>query len=358
MPGVCSRAPGAPARSSSQRTRAVPGGSEIATLSFELLMTESSKSRVARATTHESGDGNTIRVVAARTGFAMGTLRAWERRYGFPRPERRARSNRRLYSSADVDRLLAIQRALGHGYRVGDVIGKTLLELAELPALSNERGPEPMAQQVAITRVDQLLDLLARDQVSELEVELRRAAAALGPKGFVTQLAHPFAVGIGELWVAGRLSVHHEHLATECLVTQIRQMLASYQDIQAAPLVLLATLPGELHTLPLQMVALYLVVAGAKPRLLGGSTPPREVAESARLLGADAVGITVTLASELKQTRKDVRSLRKHLTASVPLWIGGAGANALGISAENTKVVGTWDAIDQAVIESRGRRTE
>jgi DNA-binding transcriptional MerR regulator/methylmalonyl-CoA mutase cobalamin-binding subunit len=273
--------------------------------------------------------GSTIRVVSMQTGLPMETLRAWERRYGFPTPERRPGSNRRLYSPSDVERLLVIRRALERGYRVGDVIGKSAPDL------------------------EALVDLLARDRISLLENELRRAAAALGPRRFVVELAHPFAVRVGEAWAEGRLLVRHEHLATECLVTQLRNMLATYQDIEARPLVILATLPGETHTLALQMVALFVVVAGVKARLLGGPTPAQEILEAARVLKADVVGLTVTPASDRKEARKAIRSLRRALPAKVPIWLGGGGAEALRVEDESTRVVASWSSLDVAISEWR-----
>lgn len=298
-----------------------------------------------------SSDANTIRVVSARTGLGMETLRAWERRYGFPRPERREGSNRRLYSSADVERLVAIQRALGRGYRVGDVIGKTMPQLEELAG--EPRGSQEIAP-YARAPVSDLVALLRNNQVALLEAELRRDAVSLGPRRFVTEVAHPFAVSVGRGWEDGELSVAHEHLATECLVTQLRQMLAVYQDIDARPRVLLATLPGEPHTLPLQMVAVYLVATGAKPRLLGGSTPPGEIATSAVTLEVDVVGLTVTPTSDRRQARKDVKSLRRALPKGVPIWLGGGGARDLGLEEDGVYVVTSWEAIDAAVASLRG----
>ncbi len=295
--------------------------------------------------------GSTIRVVSMQTGLSMETLRAWERRYGFPTPERRPDSNRRLYSPADIERLLVIRRALERGYRVGDVIGKSAPDLEALVVAAPEpvRGATPNAT----ATVETLIELLAHDRISLLENELRRAAAALGPRRFVAELAHPFAVRVGQAWAEGQLSVRHEHLATECLVTQLRNMLATYQDIEARPLVVLATLPGEAHTLALQMVALYVVVGGVKARLLGGPTPAKEILEAARVLEADVVGLTVTPASDRKEARKAVRSMRRALPPKVPIWLGGGGAGALRVDDKATRVIPSWSSLDDAVAEWR-----
>jgi hypothetical protein len=55
-------------------------------------------------------DTLTIGELAERTGVAAGTLRMWERRYGFPRP-RRSSSGHRRYSSADAT---LVERVLRH----------------------------------------------------------------------------------------------------------------------------------------------------------------------------------------------------------------------------------------------------
>jgi hypothetical protein len=116
-------------------------------------------------------------------------------------------------------------------------------------------------------------------------------------------------------------------------------------------------LPGEFHTLALDMVALYLVVAGAKPRLLGGPTPPQQIADGARSLLADAVGIGVSASAQSDQVKKDLRVLRSALGSDIRLWVGGAGASVLDGGLEGATLVDSWDAIDRAVVECRAAPT-
>ena len=319
------------------------------------------RSDLVKATTPRSrpaklgspGAGNTILVVSKATGFGMETLRAWERRHGFPKPERRPGSNRRLYSQADIDRLLAMRRAMQGGYRVGDLVGKTMAELDAL-AGSPEPGPTLASAGAGDVTVPGLLELLARDADVELEQALRASASILGPRRFVTEIAQPFAIEVGQAWADGRISIRHEHLATECLTTRLRNLLAGFQDLEGGPLVLLTTLPGEPHTLGLQMVAVYLAVKGARTRLLGASTPPSEIAAAAKSLGADVIGLTVTPASERAETRRAIRSLRAASPARVPIWIGGGGAAALGELGDGVRKVTSWEALDAARASLRG----
>jgi DNA-binding transcriptional MerR regulator/methylmalonyl-CoA mutase cobalamin-binding subunit len=295
---------------------------------------------------------HSIKVVSDLTRLPMGTLRAWERRYGFPQPERRRDSNRRLYSAEQLSRLRQVALLLERGYRPSDVIHKTEPELAQLLGAS----AAPLSDVLAPTaEVPALLELLAADDAKGIEERLRLAASAWGAKRFVTELAHPLAQAVGEAWANGQLSIRHEHLMTECLTTQLRALLAAHQDVEGAPRVILGTLPGESHTLGLQMVAVYLALSAAKPRLLGANTPPDQISSAARALGASVVGIAVSPAADLPATRRHLRRLSAELPSSTALWVGGAGAKALGSLPAPAVAVTNWHAIDGALARARSR---
>jgi MerR family transcriptional regulator, light-induced transcriptional regulator len=297
-------------------------------------------------------ESHSIKVVSELTRLPMGTLRAWERRYGFPRPERRRNSNRRLYSAEQLGRLRQVAQLLERGYQPSDVIHKSEPELAQLLGASTGLTPDVTAL-TASAGVPRLLELLADDDAKGIEEQLRLAAAAWGAKRFVTELAHPLAQAVGEAWAKGALLIRHEHLMTECLTTQLRALLAAHQDVDGAPHVVLGTLPGETHTLGLQMVAVYLALSAAKPRLLGANTPPEEIAAAAKALGASVVGIAVSPVAEVPATRRLLRRLAAALPSSTRLWVGGGGAKALGDLPAPAEVVPSWLAIDQALERAR-----
>jgi DICT domain-containing protein len=79
--------------------------------------------------------GFSIGEVAARTGVAEGTLRMWERRHGFPAPERLPMGHRR-YSERDIElvRRVAAERAAG----------------VSLAAAIDRAGREPEADVVSV----------------------------------------------------------------------------------------------------------------------------------------------------------------------------------------------------------------
>lgn len=73
---------------------------------MKLVLTEDCSAAMLRSMAVAS-----IRVVSNRTGIPADTLRIWERRYGFPKPERTPGGSR-VYTDEDVARLQLVNRAL------------------------------------------------------------------------------------------------------------------------------------------------------------------------------------------------------------------------------------------------------
>ena len=307
----------------------------------------------ARAPSSPSPGASSIKVVSELTAIPMGTLRAWERRYGFPKPARRADSNRRLYSAMQVSQLQDVARALEQGYRPGDVVH---LPRSQLRALVGAEPDTPSTgSEHAVAPVTTLVDLLARDDVRGVEAKLRFSAAALGAKRFVTDCAQPLAQAVGKAWAEGKLAIRQEHLLTELLSTQLRAFLLLHQDAEGAPSVLLCCLPGESHTLGLEMIAVYLALSGARPRLLGPNTPADQILLAARALDVGAVGVALTPPLNVAQKRNELRVLSRGLPKSVGLWVGGSGVVELGRLPARAEALLSWAAVDSALARARAR---
>ena len=72
-----------------------------------------------------------IAAVERDTGLSKDVLRMWERRYGFPVPERDA-NGERCYPPEQVERLRLIKRLMDAGNRPGKLIAMPDAELAML----------------------------------------------------------------------------------------------------------------------------------------------------------------------------------------------------------------------------------
>jgi methanogenic corrinoid protein MtbC1 len=297
----------------------------------------------------EAPQGYSIRVASRLTGVSSDTLRMWERRYGFPKPGRNG-AQVRVYTDADVERLVLISRALKAGFRSGEVIHRGADELRALLVTSARADGENDRR---TPTVESLLGRLVADDPEGLRDGLRRSVALLGPKLFLTDVAAPLIESVGEAWAAGRLAVRHEHLVSEVLSSKLRLLLSAYDDRAAGPTVLLATLSDEQHGLGLEMVALYLALEGVAPRLLGVNTPPDQIAEAAIALSAKVVGVSISEASEIPITEVHLKRVMSALPPDTEVWVGGKQARKLGLRDSRLHQVVTWLDLDRAIARLR-----
>jgi methanogenic corrinoid protein MtbC1 len=294
--------------------------------------------------------------VARMTGIPSDTLRMWERRYGFPKPMRSS-TKIRAYSRDDLERLQLITRALAAGHRPGQVVPLPRPELeriVEVTADPPPSRPEPRKNDGPTAPVAAVLEALSELDIVSVQRLIRQSVATLGARSFLTDFAHPLAVLVGELWASGKIDIRHEHLATEALSTQIRILLATYEDAGATPTVLLASLPDEHHYLGAEMTALYLALERAQPRLLGPAAPVDQIVAAANELEADVVGLTLVRPTESEVIDDQISELLQKLARRTELWIGGGAAANVRISHPKLFRASSWD--DMATFVHRLRR--
>ena len=263
----------------------------------------------------------TIGAVSRATGLSPHVIRVWQRRYGFPSPERKP-SGHRLFRDSDVRRLRRIVQAVALGHRPGQVIQ---LPEARLEAILADAPPrqEPTVSFDPMTR---LFDLVRQQRGEEITSTLLQDASLLGPLNFLEKRAIPLIERVGEAWAAGEIGVRHEHLFAERLEDVLRTLRLPFERAAAGPRVLLTTLPGEAHALGLQMAALVVALAGGRPEVLGPETPIAEIALAWQAGQHDAIGISVSAASGGPAAGAMLGALRRSLPPSVPIFAGGRGA--------------------------------
>lgn len=291
-----------------------------------------------------------IRLVSRMSGISAHTLRMWERRYGFPEPQRTSGGARR-YTEDDVELLKLVARALELGYRPNEVVGKSSDTLRKLVA-EQEAVPSPGGD---LPDVERAVERVRDDDLDAVGTEIRRAVAVLGPKQFVTDFAAPFVQRVGDRWNAGQLTIGQEHVSSELLAAELRVLLRAYDTLKGRPRVILTTLPDEHHVLGLTMVALYLAVSGAEARIAGASTPLAEIADLAERTDADIVGLSLSAASASPRARAQIAELAGMFPENVTFWVGGAGTETFDETPpDGVDVVTTWAEIDRALAAWRG----
>ena len=264
-----------------------------------------------------------IGVIERDTGIGRDTLRVWERRYGFPDPVRNDKGER-AYPEIQLRRLQRIRRLLDRGMRPGK-----LLPLSEDALDDLEASLQPAAPQLLNETVTQILDAIRSADAWQVESLLRGQYEKQGMQAFITGTVVPLLSRVGELWIGGNLQVFQEHFLSEQLIRFLNAEISAMQKSAGKPLVVLATLPGEEHTLGLLMLTALLSARGISVINLGGEVPMDQIGHAVQQFHADVVGITFSGSYQYRNIRQHLLELRELLGDEVDIWTGGEGVRRL-----------------------------
>lgn len=267
----------------------------------------------------------TIATVERDVGLSKDVLRVWERRYGFPAPERDAHGER-LYPIEQVERLRLIKRLMDHGHRPGRLMGASIDDLNSL-ASARLNAPAPDSH-VDAEGLESMIALIKAHDSAGYTQALQQRLAREGLQRFVQDTIAPLTTQIGVAWVDGRVEVFEEHLFTELSSRVLRQAISGVSGGHA-PRVLLTSLPEESHGLGLLMVEGVLSLEGAHCIPLGTQMPMLSIVEAARAHRADAVALSFSAAFPARQIPPLLLQLRDLLPAGTALWAGGSGVARL-----------------------------
>lgn len=284
--------------------------------------------------------GFNIAAVERDTGLSKDVLRVWERRYGFPAPERDAHGER-VYPPDQVERLRLVKRLMDQGHRPGKLMSASTDDLSRLA--SGSRLALPAEEVLAL---DPLLDMLRRHEADAFAQALAQRQARQGLLRFVLDTVAPLTQQVGQAWEVGRIEIFEEHLFTELCRRQLRQAISDLaRHGERRPKVLLTTVPGESHELGLLMVEALLALEGAECVPLGTQTPVADIARAALAHQADIVALSFSTAFPSRQVGAVVAQLRDLLPPAVALWIGGQGSARGSTTAGVSCLAGLAEAV-------------
>ena len=286
-----------------------------------------------------------IAAVERDTGLSKDTLRVWERRYGFPVPDRDA-NGERLYPSAQVETLRLIRRLLDQGKRPAKIIGASLEELLVMTEDEAAARPGPTADTT-------LLQFVRLQRSTELAAALRQSLLKQGLQRFVAATVAPLSEAVGEAWLRGEIEVSDEHLFTEQIQNVLRGAIGAQQPGGSRPKVLLSTVPDETHILGLLMAEATLVSEGAHCVSLGTRMPLADLHGAAVGGDFDIVGLSFSAAYPVRQAIDGLLELRSMLPARIVLWAGGRAVHGRQKRLPGIRVVHDLDDTLVALAEWR-----
>ncbi|MEJ8842242.1 MerR family transcriptional regulator [Lacibacter sp. H375] len=213
----------------------------------------------------------TIKDLENLSGIKAHTIRIWEQRYSFLKPQRTA-TNIRYYSNHELKMLLNISLLNKYGYKISHINRMSNDELRDktLTLTSAEAQQERIVNELIQYMIDVELD--GFEKVLDQYIQLR------GVEKAITYIIFPFLERIGILWLTDHINPAQEHLITNI----IRQKLIVGIDNAVTPLSLktkmLLFLPeNEHHEIGLLFLQYMLKNRGVKVIYLGANVPVKDL---------------------------------------------------------------------------------
>lgn len=205
------------------------------------------------------------------TGLSALVIRAWERRYGFPAPVRTEGGHRR-YSREQAEALHRASLLVRSGFRAREAIAR-----------ARENNDAPPSAETQELSAGSLADLLVLGDSARALAHLRGSANTLGFEATLVERVLPALRHIGHGWEDGVLTVAQEHTATGIVISWLGSVRATRRGSTLdAPLVLVATPPGEHHAVSVWAFELLLQARGLNALALGSDVPIDALATEVR----------------------------------------------------------------------------
>ena len=271
----------------------------------------------------------TVNEVEERTKVPASTLRQWERRYGFPKPERSG-SGYRLYCEGDIRGIERMKRHIAAGLSASRAAALLCYETSALPGSLD-------ALQKA------LLAALLKFDEAKAEQIFSQAHSLYNVETVLSELMQRTMAELGALWHQGEIPVTTEHFATAYMQGRLRTLLSATVNAETGAVVIVTCAPLEQHELGALVLATLLRRAGYRVYYLGANTPVKDLRDLARTLRPVGVMISASLAEAVVS----LTEARSYLAGIAPvLAFGGAAFNRRPELAET--LFGTFLAADAA----------
>lgn len=248
--------------------------------------------------------GLTTGEVARRLGVAPTTVRTWDRRYGLG-PDAHTGGRHRRWTAADVAKLERMCALTATGLPPAEAA--RLARTEEPPERARSRpaaGPgrattrrrsrsgsglqlgDARQECRGIARAALRLDAAALDEL------LLAAIAEHGLVAAWTEVIVPTLQAVGRKWeTSGEMYVEVEHFLSWHVSGALRRATPCTVADRPGATAVLACVPGEHHTLPLEVLAAALTERGVPVRMFGGALPVESLVAAVRRTGPAAVGL-------------------------------------------------------------------
>jgi DNA-binding transcriptional MerR regulator/methylmalonyl-CoA mutase cobalamin-binding subunit len=220
--------------------------------------------------------------VVNETGIKADTLRAWERRYKLPKPER-SEGGHRLYSDFDIQLVKWLQTKQFEGMSISkavklwnEVVSDGEDPLRDSEAVEDEfykakdRADTPHSPEDYRQRwVTSCLNFDGENA----EKIINEAFGFFDIKVICFEIFQEGLVEIGDLWHKGKATVQQEHFASNLAIQRLNALIATSPKAIREERIVVATPPNEEHVISSLVLTLILRLTGLRVTYLGANVP-------------------------------------------------------------------------------------
>ncbi len=242
-----------------------------------------------------------LKVVIRETGIKPDTLRAWERRYGLPHPERSA-GGHRLYSQYDIETIKWLMSRQEEGLRINRAVKlwRSINESGQDPfeTMPKESAPPayPRVELLTGTTIDEMRDLWldACMNFNELAADriLAQAFARYPLETVCIEVLQKSLSQIGDLWYMDKADVQQEHFASALAIRRVDALIAAAPPPTRDGRILVACPPGENHIFSPLLITLFLRQRGWDVVYLGANVPISRLDATTKMTHPNLVVLT------------------------------------------------------------------
>ncbi len=248
----------------------------------------------------------TIKDLETLTGIKAHTIRIWEQRYNFLKPQR-TQTNIRYYSSEELRTVLNVALLNKYGFKISHIdrmraeeIKDNILSLADARAVQDRY-------------INELVEKMISLDMEGFEKVISNYITAKGIERTVIQIIFPFLEKIGILWQTGRINAAQEHLVTNI----IRQKLivgieTTVSHVKLDKTFLLLLPEGEHYELGLLFMYYLLKSRGATTIYLGADVPVKDVEHVVSFKKPDIIFIHLTSTGSGFSLEKFLRQIQQR----------------------------------------------
>ncbi len=209
----------------------------------------------------------TIKDLENLSGVKAHTIRIWEQRYSFLKPQRTG-TNIRYYSNEELKVILNVAILNKYGYKISHIDKMDMEEInRNIVTLSYTNAQQERT-------VKELISFMIDLNLDAFEELLDNNIQSKGIETIINNVIFPFLEKIGVLWLTSHINPAQEHLVTNIIRQKIVVGIENTVAKSEADKLALLFLPeGEHHELGLLYVHYLLKSRGVKTLYLGANVP-------------------------------------------------------------------------------------